>query len=75
MCISAPKVPQVQAAPPPVAAPTEAPMEEAPVSEVETAVTKADSDVAKKRVLRRGTKSLQTASGLNIPTVSGLNIS
>ena len=45
------------------------------MSEVETAVTKADSDVAKKRVLRRGTKSLQTASGLNIPTVSGLNIS
>lgn len=75
MCMSAPKVPQVQAAPPPVQAPAEAPMEEAPVSEVETAVTKADSDVAKKRVLRRGTKSLQTASGLNIPTVSGLNIS
>ena len=71
--MSAPKVPQVQAAPPP-APPVQAPVEEAPVSEVETAVTKDDTEAKKKRVLRRGTKSLQTSSGLNIPTVSGLNI-
>lgn len=71
MCMSAPKVPQVQAAPPPA----QAPIEEAPVSEVETAVTKEGGEEAtKKRVLRRGTKSLQTSSGLNIPTTSGLNI-
>ena len=75
MCMSAPKVPQVQAAPPP-APPAQAPIEEAPVSDVETAVTKEGGDeVAKKRVMKRGTKSLQTSSGLNIPTTSGLNIS
>ena len=72
--MSAPKVPQVQAAPPP-APPAQAPIEEAPVSDVETAVTKDDTEAKKKRAMKRGTKSLQTSSGLNIPTESGLNIS
>jgi len=71
MCMSAPKVPQVQPAPPPVAAP-EAPIEETKVPTVETAVEKEETSLKKSK--KRGTSALQTSSGLNIPTVSGLNI-
>lgn len=72
MCLSAPKVPQVQPAPPPV---TPAPIEEAKAPTVETALDVQKEEVAKKVSRKRGTSALQTSSGLNIPTVSGLNIS
>ena len=71
MCMSAPKVPQVQPAPPPVGTP--APIEEDKAPTVETAVeSDKETEVVKKKKV--GTSALQTSSGLNIPTVSGLNI-
>ena len=72
MCMSAPKVPQVQPAPPPVA-PPQAPIEEDKAPMVETAVD-VDKEATTKKKKKVGTSSLQTSSGLNIPTVSGLNI-
>ena len=72
MCMSAPKVPQVQPAPPP--APTAAPIEEDKAPMVETAVDVDKDEVATKKKKKVGTSALQTSSGLNIPTVSGLNI-
>ncbi|QLF88063.1 hypothetical protein Eistla_gp40 [Pelagibacter phage Eistla EXVC025P] len=72
MCMSAPKVPQVQPAPPP--APPAAPIEEDKAPMVETAVDVDKDEVATKKKRKVGTSALQTSSGLNIPTVSGLNI-
>jgi len=72
MCMSSPKVPQVQPAPPPVA-PPQAPIEEDKASMVETAVD-VDKEATTKKKKKVGTSALQTSSGLNIPTVSGLNI-
>jgi|TARA_R110000822_G_scaffold91216_6_gene210425 hypothetical protein len=71
--MSAPKIPTVPT-PPPMAAPivNEAAYAEEKVAKVETAVDSA-KDVAKK-AKKSGTTALQTSSGLNIPTVSGLNI-
>ena len=68
--MSAPKVPQVQPAPPPV---PQAPIEEDKAPMVETAVD-VDKEATTKKKKKVGTSSLQTSSGLNIPTVSGLNI-
>jgi len=72
MCMSAPKVPEVQPAPPP---PPSATIEESKAPTVETAVDVEKYEIAKKKSKKRGTSALQTSSGLNIPTVSGLNIS
>jgi len=76
MCMSAPKVPQVQPAPPPappaVVTP-QASIEEDKAPMVETAVDVAKEEATKKKK-KIGTSALQTSSGLNIPTVSGLNI-
>lgn len=69
--MSAPKVPQVQPAPPPVA--PQAPIEEDKAPMVETAVD-VDKEATTKKKKKVGTSALQTSSGLNIPTVSGLNI-
>ena len=71
MCMSAPKVPQVTQAPAPVL-PIESPIAEEKVSKVETAVDTQES--ISKKAKKVGTTALQTSSGLNIPTVSGLNI-
>ena len=70
--MSAPKVPEVQPAPPP---PASATIEESKAPTVETAVDVEKEEIAKKKSKKRGTSALQTSSGLNIPTVSGLNIS
>ena len=74
--MSAPKVPKVQPAPPPappaVVTP-QASIEEDKAPMVETAVDVAKEDTTKKKK-KIGTSALQTSSGLNIPTVSGLNI-
>lgn len=70
--MSAPKVPQVQPAPPPVVTP-QAPIEEDKAPMVETAVD-VDKEATTKKKKKVGTSALQTSSGLNIPTVSGLNI-
>ena len=72
MCMSAPKVPEVKAAPAP-AAPIESPIAEEKVAKVETSVDTQES--VAKTAKKRGTRALQTSSGLNIPTASGLNIS
>ena len=70
MCMSAPKVPPVQPAPPPA---PQAPIEEDKAPTVETAVESGkETEIKKKK--KAGTSALQTSSGLNIPTVSGLNI-
>ena len=72
MCMSSPKVPEVQPAPPP--APPPSPIGEQVAPTVKTAATMERAEVTAKRARRRGTSSLQTSSGLNIPTSSGLNI-
>jgi hypothetical protein len=69
--MSAPKVPEVKPAPPPL--PPQAPIEEDKAPMVETAVD-VDKEAAAKKKKKVGTSALQTSSGLNIPTVSGLNI-
>lgn len=70
--MSKPTAPQVVQAPAQVL-PTSAPIEEDKAPKVETAVdTDKDLDLKKKK--KTGTSSLQTSSGLNIPTSSGLNI-
>ena len=71
MCLSAPKTPQVQPAPP--AAPP-SPMGEKISPTVQTGATLEKAETRAKKTRRAGTSSLQTSSGLNIPTVSGLNI-
>jgi hypothetical protein len=69
--MSTPKVPEVKAAPPPI--PPSAPIEEDKAPKVETAVD-ADAETQMKKKKKTGTTALQTSSGLNIPTTSGLNI-
>jgi hypothetical protein len=73
MCLSTPKVPEVQPAPPPVA--NQSPIGEEIVPTLKTADSEMDAERRKKKVKKSGTSSLQTTSGLNIPTSSGLNIS
>ena len=75
MCMSSPPVPQVQAAPQPAVVESPSPIGETKASAVETAVDVEKEAVAKKASRKKGTSALQTSSGLNIPTVSGLNIS
>ena len=65
MCMGSPKV----------SAPEPAPATIAPPAGDDLAPT-VKTSIDKERVKKRGTKSLQTGSGLNIPTSgSGLNIS
>ena len=70
--MSTPKVPEVKAAPPQVIPPS-APIEEDKAPKVETAVD-TDAETQAKKKKKVGTTALQTSSGLNIPTTSGLNI-
>jgi hypothetical protein len=72
MCLSSPKVPEVQPAPAPV---TASPIGEEIVPTLKTADNAMDAEVKKKKVKKSGTSSLQTTSGLNIPTSSGINVS
>ena len=72
MCLSKPKAPQIVQATAPVIPPS-APNEEDKAPTVETAVD-ADKDLELKKKKKVGTTALQTSSGLNIPTTSGLNI-
>jgi hypothetical protein len=67
--MSTPKTPAPTPAPPPAA-----PIEEDKAPKVETAVD-IDKEMQTKKKKKRGTSALQTSSGLNIPTTSGLNIS
>ena len=71
MCLSAPKVPQVQPAPPPA---PPSPIGEQVAPTVRTGATVEKAEVRGKKSRKAGTSSLQTTSGLNIPTSSGLNI-
>jgi hypothetical protein len=71
MCLSKPKAPEIVQAPAPIA--PSAPIEEDKAPTVETAVD-ADTDLELKKKKKVGTTALQTSSGLNIPTTSGLNI-
>jgi len=71
MCLSKPKAPQIVQAPAPI--PPSAPIEEDKAPKVETAVYM-DKDLDLKKKKKVGTTALQTSSGLNIPTTSGLNI-
>jgi hypothetical protein len=71
MCLSKPKAPQIVQAPAPI--PPSAPIEEDKAPKVETAVD-VDTDLELKKKKKVGTTALQTSSGLNIPTTSGLNI-
>ena len=71
MCMSQPKIPQPIAAPAPVL-PIESPIAEEKASTVETAVD--TQETIAKKAKKSGTTAVQTSSGLNIPTVSGLNI-
>ena len=68
--MSTPKVPDPIVAPAPTI--TEAPIKEEKASTIETAVDTQETKA--KKAKKTGTKALQTSSGLNIPTVSGLNI-
>lgn len=72
MCLSTPKVPEVKPAPPPV---PPSPIGEQVAPEIKTAVEETSPEVTKKKARKTGTSALQTTSGLNIPTTSGLNIS
>lgn len=72
MCLSSPKVPEVQPAPPPA---PPSPIGQQVTPEVKTAVEATSPTVMQKKARRRGTSALQTSAGLNIPTTSGLNIS
>jgi len=72
MCLSTPKVPEVKPAPPPV---PPSPIGEEVAPEIKTAVEDTSSESRTKKARKRGTSALQTTSGLNIPTTSGLNIS
>lgn len=69
MCLSKPKAPQIVQAPAPI--PPSAPIEEDKAPTVETAVD-ADKDLQLKKKKKTGTTALQTSSGLEIPTTSGL---
>jgi hypothetical protein len=71
MCLSKPKIPAPVAAPAPIQ-PIESPIAEEKASTVETAVD--TQETIAKKAKKSGTTALQTSSGLNIPTVSGLNI-
>ena len=71
MCLSKTKAPQIVQAPAPI--PPSAPIEEDKAPKVETAVDM-DKDLDLKKKKKVGTTALQTSSGLNIPTTSGLNI-
>ena len=72
MCLSTPKVTEVQPAPTPV---EPSPIGETQAPEVKTAVEDTSAVEKKKKARKTGTSALQTTSGLNIPTTSGLNIS
>ena len=72
MCMSRPKVPEVKQAPAPVA-------NQSPIGEdlAPTLVTadEQDAKLKKKKVKKSGTSALNTTSGVNVATGSGLNIS
>lgn len=70
--MSSPKVPEVKPAPPPV---TPSPIGESVAPTVKTGLDVESEQEKKTKSKRRGTSALQTTSGLNIPTTSGLNIS
>jgi hypothetical protein len=70
--VSSPKAPKVPPPAPPPAPPS--PIGEQVAPTVKTAATMEKAEVTAKRARRRGTSSLQTSSGLNIPTSSGYNI-
>jgi len=72
MCLPSPKVPEVKEAPAPV--PT-SPIGESVAPTVKTGLDTESEQQKKTKSRRRGTSALQTTSGLNIPTTSGLNIS
>jgi hypothetical protein len=70
--MSSPKVPEVKPAPPPV---TPSPIGESVAPTVKTGLDVESEQAKKTKSKKRGTSALQTTSGLNIPTTSGLNIS
>jgi len=70
--MSSPKVPEVKPAPPPV---TPSPIGESVAPTVKTGLDVESEQEKKTKSKKRGTSALQTTSGLNIPTTSGLNIS
>ena len=72
MCLSAPRVPEVKPAPAPVPPSS---IGESVAPSVKTGVDVENAAAKKAKSKKRGTSSLQTSSGLNIPTTSGLNIS
>ncbi len=75
MCFGSPKVAPVPT-PPPVPAPVSSPVGDEVAPRLKTGDDKLSEEKRLAKVRRRGTKSLQTTSGLNIPTSgSGLNIS
>jgi len=75
MCFGSPRVAPVPT-PPPVPAPVTSPVGDEVAPRLKTGADKLSEEKRLKRARRRGTKSLQTTSGLNIPTSgSGLNIS
>lgn len=74
MCMSAPRAPRPNPAP---AAPAPVPVSETRVPELEVGEERLDTEARQKRVMKRGTRGLQT--GLNIPTYgsssgSGINV-
>ena len=73
MCMSRPKVPETKVAPAP------APVTQSNIGEELSPqlVTADEQDMKKKKkkVKKSGTSSLQTTSGVNVATGSGLNIS
>jgi len=69
--MSKPTIPEPVVAPPAIQ-PIESPIAEEKASTVETAVD--TQETIAKKAKKSGTTALQTSSGLNIPTVSGLNI-
>jgi hypothetical protein len=73
MCLSSPKVPEVKPAPAPV--PNASPIGESVAPTVKTGLDTESEQQKKTKSRKRGTSALQTTSGLNIPTTSGLNIS
>lgn len=70
--MSSPKVPEVEPAPTPV---TPSPIGESVAPTVKTGLDVESEQEKKTKSKKRGTSALQTTSGLNIPTTSGLNIS
>ena len=72
MCMSKPRVPETKVAPAPVAQQSNMGEDLAP-----TLITADEQDAKKKKkkVKKSGTSALNTSSGVNVATGSGLNVS